>query len=144
MAAYHAAHAAFVFKDGKSRADYEKALPDLEAYYRSIVGTSTNPFDWHRAAALELEWWIQHRDRSPDLQRGLAELQAAIYKLPAERFADHARLRAEAMVLRDDRSTAITDEDWRKIGALLDESWRGLHAAIMDPSAPPGSPSAGR
>src|SRR5437879_11965233 len=26
--AYHAAKAAFIFKDGKQRADYEKALPD--------------------------------------------------------------------------------------------------------------------
>ena len=31
--AYHAARAAFVFKDGRSRADYEKALPDLVQFY---------------------------------------------------------------------------------------------------------------
>ncbi|HYT48744.1 MAG TPA: hypothetical protein VEL78_00030, partial [Pyrinomonadaceae bacterium] len=29
LVAYYAAHAAFVFKDGKQRSDYEKALPDL-------------------------------------------------------------------------------------------------------------------
>ena len=29
LMAYRAAKATFVFKDGKSRADYEKALPDL-------------------------------------------------------------------------------------------------------------------
>src|SRR5688572_15792803 len=34
--AYYAAKAAFVFKRGKQRADYEKALPDLVRYYESI------------------------------------------------------------------------------------------------------------
>src|SRR5438876_3321213 len=29
--AYRAAHAAFVFKDGRSRADYERALPDRKS-----------------------------------------------------------------------------------------------------------------
>src|SRR2546423_170520 len=33
LVAYYASHAAFVFKDGKDRADYEKALPDLIKFY---------------------------------------------------------------------------------------------------------------
>jgi hypothetical protein len=33
--AYHAAKAAFIFKDGKQRSDYEKALPDLTEFYKS-------------------------------------------------------------------------------------------------------------
>src|SRR5947208_5898145 len=31
--AYYAANAAFVFKEGKGRSDYEKALPDLVKFY---------------------------------------------------------------------------------------------------------------
>ena len=34
--AYQAAKAAFVFKDGHSRADYERALPNLVSFYESI------------------------------------------------------------------------------------------------------------
>src|SRR5438132_3042632 len=34
--AYYAANAAFVFKSGKQRSDYEKALPDLVKFYQSI------------------------------------------------------------------------------------------------------------
>src|SRR4026207_1595669 len=34
VVAFHAAKAAFVFKDGKGRSDYERALPDLVAYYQ--------------------------------------------------------------------------------------------------------------
>jgi hypothetical protein len=128
--AYRAAHAAFVFKDGRSRADYEKALPDLEAYYRDVAARSVKPFDSHRAAALELEWWIVHRENPPELPAALAALQAEIYGIPASRFAEHARLRAQAMDLRDGKGAAITDADWQQIGEMLAASWNSLHAAL--------------
>ena len=128
--AYRAAHAAFVFKDGRSRADYEKALPDLEAYYHDIAARSARHFDARRAATLELEWWIVHRENPPELPAALAALQAEIYGLPAERFAEHARLRAQAMDLRDGKGSAITEADWQRIGKLLAASWNSLHAAL--------------
>ncbi len=128
--AYRAAHAAFVFKDGKSRTDYGKALRDLEAYYTDLNQRARQHFDSHRAAVLELEWWILHREPSPELARALADLQAAIYQLPAERFAEHARLRAEAMILRDDKGSGITEADWTRIGAMLDRSWKSLKAGL--------------
>jgi len=142
--AYHAAHAAFVFKDGKNRTDYEKALPDIEEYYEEIADRSRESFDPDKVAKLELEWWILHRERSPELATALAELQSAIYGVPSEKFAEHARLRAEAMVLRDDRSTEITDEDWRKIGDMLNRSWQSLHEAVNATTDPLGPSSAGR
>lgn len=128
--AYRAAHAAFVFKDGRSRADYEKVLPDLEAYYRDIAPRSERSFDAHRAAALELEWWILHRERSPQLPGALAALQAEIYRVPAERFAEHARLRAQAMDLRDGKGAEISEADWQTIGEMLAASWKSLHNAV--------------
>ena len=134
--AYRAAKAAFVFKDGHSCADYERALPDLVSFYQSIRAVSDTEFDVERAARLELEWWIVHRERrrhAPgDLDRALADLQAEIFRLPAERFAEHARLRAEAMTIRDDKADGggVTEEDWRRIDELLHQSWRSLHAAV--------------
>lgn len=136
IVAYYAAHAAFVFKDGKSRADYEKALPDLEKFYGEIRDVSTTDFDVKRAAKLELEWWIVHRDRKQykegDLARALAETAAEIYKLPTENFMEHGRLRAEAMEIRDTKAEAggVTEEDWQKIDELLHKSWRSLHTAV--------------
>src|SRR4029450_7188691 len=45
-------------------------------------------------AALELEWWIVHReveDHPPgDLEHALAELAAELYQVPAERLRAHA------------------------------------------------------
>lgn len=128
--AYRAAHAAFVFKDGHNRADYERALPELERYYADIEAQSATPFDFRKAARVELEWWILHRERSPELASALATLQAVIYGIPASLAAEHARLRAEAMILRDNKAGAITEADWRDIGAMLDRSWTSLHEAV--------------
>src|SRR5437870_13120750 len=43
--AYYAANAALVFKQGKERVDYEKALPDLLKFYGEIRKLSDIPFD---------------------------------------------------------------------------------------------------
>lgn len=134
--AYRAAKAAFVFKEGRSRADYERALPDLVNFYQSIRAVSDTDFDVERAARLELEWWIIHRERrlhAPrDLDRALADLQAELFRVPAERFTEHARLRADAMEIRDAKAEqgGVTEEDWRRIDELLHRSWRSLHAAV--------------
>src|SRR5881227_1651105 len=53
--AYYAANAAFIFKQGKERVDYEKALPDLLKVYGEIRKLSDIPFDAERAARLDLE-----------------------------------------------------------------------------------------
>ena len=63
VVAYRAAHAAFVFKDGHERAEYERALPDLVEFYTALRGVSDTPFDVDEAARRELEWWIVHRER---------------------------------------------------------------------------------
>jgi len=134
--AYYAANAAFVFKEGKQRADYEEALPDLVKFYQSLRNISDIPFDASRAARLELEWWIIHRERAKhppgDLAHALAELQAEIYKIPIERLQEHGRLRAEAMTIRDTKADTggVTEADWAKIDELLHQSWRSLAIAV--------------
>lgn len=136
LVAFHAAKGAFVFKDGHSRDDYLKALPDVRRFYEQIRDVSTTDFDAHRAAELEVAWWIVHRQRRMhqpgDLSRALAEAAAAVYLLPAEHFTEHADLRAQAMEIRDGKAEAggVTDEDWRQIDELLHRSWRSLHAAV--------------
>lgn len=136
LIAYRAAKATFIFKDGKSREDYEKALPDLKKFYGEIRDISTTDFDADKAAKLELEWWIVHRERAKyaegDLADALAETAAAVYNLPEEVFIEHGRLRAEAMNIRDNKAEAggVTEEDWQKIDELLHASWRSLHKAV--------------
>ena len=136
LIAFYAAKATFVFKDGRAREDYEKALPDLEKFYAEIRDISTTDFDVKRAARAELEWWIIHRQRKQykegDLARALAETAAEIYNLPPENFMEHGDLRAKAMEIRDTKAEAggVTEEDWQKIDELLHQSWRSLHKAV--------------
>ncbi|HKP36832.1 MAG TPA: hypothetical protein VJT71_08230 [Pyrinomonadaceae bacterium] len=136
--AYYAANAAFTFKQGKGRADYEKALPDLVKFYGAIRKMSDIPFDVDRVARLELEWWIIHRERAShaptDLPKALADLQAEIYQAPVDRLIEHGRLRAEAMMIRDTKAErgGVTEEDWARINELLRQSWQSL-AKVVKP-----------
>lgn len=141
VAAYQAAKAAFVFKDGLNRADYERALPNLVRFYTAIRGVTNKLFDANRAARLELEWWIIHRERAShppvDLERALADLPADVYGVPFERLIEHARLRAEAMIIRDAKAEAggLTEEDWARIEELLISSWQSLWKTVNSPLA---------
>ena len=134
--AYYGANAAFVFKQGHERSDYEKALPDLLKFYAAIRKMSDIPFDVDRAARLELEWWIIHRQRAQhapgDLAKALAELQAEIYHVPVDRVLEHGRLRAEAMTIRDTQAEkgGVTEADWTRINELLKQSWGSLAKAV--------------
>jgi hypothetical protein len=134
--AYQASRAAFVFKDGHNRTEYEKALPYLVNFYSAIRKVSDIAFDVNRAAELELEWWIVHRERKShdpgDLDRALAQLPAEIYGIPSDRLMGHARLRAQAMTIRDAKAGegGVTEQDWAKIDELLHSSWRSLWQAV--------------
>lgn len=134
--AYQAAQAAFIFKEGKTRKDYEKALPNLVRFYQAIHDGADVDFDVQKAAKLELEWWIIHRQRYKyslgDLNKSLAELPAEVYQVPADRLMEHARLRQEAMTIRDKRAEdgGLTAADWKKIEELLQASWQSLFNAV--------------
>lgn len=134
--AYYGANAAFLFKQGQQRSDYEKALPELVKFYDAIRQLSDIPFDVDHAARLELDWWIIHRQRTQhapgDLEKALANLQAEIYHVPVEHLMDHGRLRAQAMTIRDTKaeSGGVTEADWVRINELLKESWRSLAKAV--------------
>jgi hypothetical protein len=128
-----AARAAAVFQVGAGHHDYGRALPYLERYYRAIRAVSDVPFDPQRAAVLELEWWIVHREAElhppGDLEHALAGLAAELYQVPAERLWTHASRRAEAMTIRDHasrRAVGVLEDDWARIEAVLWVAWKAL------------------
>src|SRR5260370_21020386 len=92
---------------------------------------SETPFDVKKVAVEELEWWIIHGERAQhkpgDLEASRADLQSLIYQQPAARFEEHAKARAEAMLLRD---ASPSEPDWRRIGQLLDGSWMSLQRSV--------------
>jgi hypothetical protein len=134
--AYFAARAAFIFKDGHSRADYAQALPSLDSYFGAIGSIGNISFNVQRVAQLELEWWIVHRDRNDyppgALQQACAEAAAALYQVPVDSTMEHGRLRAAAMIIRDARAASgeVTDKDWLLIESLLEGSYESLHRVV--------------
>lgn len=134
LLAYQAGKAAFVFKDGKNRNDYAKALPYLERFYEGINDLAEKPFTVQTVARQELEWWIIRREKDrfqpQDWERILAEEAGELYHLPADRFREHAQLRVRAMMYRDQRNQEISEADWQYIQDLLNHSWQALHKAV--------------
>lgn len=132
--AYHAAKAAFIFKDGRKRADYNRALPDLEAFYGAIARLSIQPIDVSTTARNELEWWMIRRERDHHPPAEWATLQARIaadlYHIPVAACAQYGQLRTEAMLFRDQRGDAINEADWKRIRRVLEQSWRSLAHSV--------------
>ena len=136
--AFQAARAAFVFKQGRSQADYQRALPILISYYHSIQELSEEQFNAERMAALELEWWIVHRQRNrysyADLANALAQTSAALYSRSATQFTTYAQLRANAMRLCDEAGQdpgGANEADWRQIERGLNQAWKTLYETVQ-------------
>ncbi|WP_461135879.1 hypothetical protein [Spirosoma lituiforme] len=135
--AFLATKAAFVFKKGHSRADYQQAMPGLITYYEAIQKLTVERFDVQRVASLELDWWIIHRQRDrysyADLAKALAKTSAALYSQPVSSFSSYATLRANAMRLCDEtghKPNATTEASWQTIEQELDRAWHVLHTVV--------------
>ena len=132
--AYHAAKAAFVFKNGKTRADYNRALPSLTAFYGHISRLGNHPIDVPKAARNELEWWIIRRERERHPPQEWAALQAKIaadlYQIPVVSCARYGQLRTEAMRYRDQKGEAMAEADWHFVQQRLEQAWQALSTAV--------------
>ena len=134
--AYHSAKAAFLFKDGKDRNEYQQALPNLRSYFQQINAISDAQFNVDSVAHLELEWWIIRRYRQDyppaEWEHYLAATAEAMYHVPSIRFAEYARLRTDAMLLRDQKGDAITEQNWAEIHATLRRAWASFAQALRE------------
>jgi phage terminase Nu1 subunit (DNA packaging protein) len=134
--AFQASRAAFVFKEGQSRAEYEEALPLLVDYYAAIQRLTQEKFDVQKVARLELEWWIIHRERNrysyDDLAKALAQTAGALYGIPPDRFADYSQLRTQAMRQSDEaQKRGPKEADWQRIEQQLHWAWQSLYRVIV-------------
>lgn len=137
---FQATKAAFVFKKGTARAEYQQTLPGLTVYYQSIQNLTIEPFDVANVAKLELDWWIIHRQRDrytyADLANALARTSAALYSQPVSSFDEYGQLRAEAMRLCDEagqKTSGATEADWQRIETVLNRAWDSLHVVVRKP-----------
>jgi len=127
--AFHLARAASTFGDLKG--DYEQVLPDLEAGYATAKSWLDAGFDPRAVAQAELAWWVARRipgqNSADQVGHLIAQEYALLYETSAERMAPAALLRATAAKMRDEQAA---QPDWDRIGRLLEQSYRELHAAL--------------
>ncbi|MDQ2784026.1 MAG: hypothetical protein M3Y58_03365 [Chloroflexota bacterium] len=122
----------------RTRAEYEAVIPDIAAAYSQLQEECGASFDADEVAAREVRWWIVHRHRAEmgaaALTDAIADLYAAIYRLPPSVVREAARLRAEAAFVSDDgreRYGVRGAPYWREVGGLLRRSYRALKAAVQ-------------
>jgi hypothetical protein len=81
----------------------------MERFYRLVSRRHREPFDPHRAAELEVEWWRVHREHQRENPAGgeqplvaaLAALYAYVYGAPEATVRPAAEQRALAMRYSD-------------------------------------------
>ncbi len=134
LLAYYSARAAFIFKEGHNRKDYQRALPHLYKYFNTLNALAKDTFDINKLSRLELEWWIIRREdytHTPEDWKILLGLQGEVmHHIPASRFGTYADQRVRAMSLRDSKGTTITEEDWEEIQKLCVEAWTSLYNVL--------------
>jgi hypothetical protein len=127
--AFHLARAAATFGDANEH--YEVVLPDLEIAYAMARSWLDAGFDPRAVAQAELAWWVARRspgqNSAEQVGRLIAQEYALLYETSAERVAPAALLRATAAKMRDEQAA---QPDWDRIGRLLEQSYRELHAAL--------------
>ena len=126
----------------RSRQDYDAVIPDIAAAYDRLRAECGASFDADTVAARELRWWVVHRHPSEagvdGLTEAIADLYAAVYRLPPDAVREAAHLRAEAAFLCDtgrERDGVRGAGYWREVGDLLQRSYRSLKVAVQ-PASP--------
>jgi len=127
--AFHLARAAATFGDATDH--YEVVLPDLEAAYAMAKSWLDAGFEPRAVAEAELAWWVARRipgqNSAEQVGHLIAQEYALLYESSVERVAPAALLRATAAKMRDEQAA---QPDWDRIGRLLEQSYRELHAAL--------------
>lgn len=136
--AYLFSKAAFTFKKGRSREDYEKAIPYLRRFFRRIHEMTFIQFDVNQTAKSELEWWIIHRQRYKRSQEELVDACALVisdlYSLPKEKALPFSLLRVQAMQVCDAgmaKGGAHTVQ-WKEVESLLEQAYHALNEALSN------------
>ncbi len=122
----------------RARANDAAVIPDIAAAYTRLQEECGASFDAEEVAAREVRWWIVHRHPSEageaELTDAIADLYAAIYRLPPAAVREAARLRAEAAIICDqgrERSGVRGAPYWREVGDLLRRSYRALKMTVQ-------------
>lgn len=142
QAAYYATRAAIAFKPVEN--DVSATLAALTRYYRLVRRFSGLRFDAATVAAIELRYWVVHRELSgaadhTGLIDVLAELHAWTFGIPRDRALESGEWRAKAAITVDGitgrRSTDVAS-DWRILEEQLRSCYRSLANELANAAMP--------
>ncbi len=132
--AWYSGRAAMIYRLRKGHENYPKVLKNLEKFYKIASDHVLAPFDYHRAAQLELEWWDIHRypqKYQKTLELSIAEAAAVVYHCPPERLMEYGHYRAEAAKMLTHESDKHPEKnDWLKIDSLIYKTWESFARAV--------------
>jgi hypothetical protein len=139
LAAFYFARGAYGF--GRATTDYDRFAPDVVRGYRALG--LPRDVDALEVARRELRWWVVRREigvaAGDEAGKAITALYSAIYRLPAESVSEAGRLRGLAAEVRDRAAaddpagpTAPGAAYWPQVARLLRDSYRSLHAALLD------------
>ncbi|HEY5520775.1 MAG TPA: hypothetical protein VIK08_08960 [Candidatus Limnocylindrales bacterium] len=139
VAAFYFARGAYGF--GRATSDYDRFAPDVVRGYWAL-GLPPD-VDALEVARRELRWWVVRREigvaAGDEAGKAITELYSAIYRLPEQSVAETGRLRGLAAEVRDRGAaddpagpTAPGAAYWPQVARLLRDSYRSLHAALLD------------
>jgi hypothetical protein len=122
--------------------DYERFGPGIGEAYR-LLGLPAD-VDADEVGRRELRWWVVRREigvtAGEAAGAAITDLYAAIYRLPAQRIAEAARLRGLAAEVRDRGAAADPAGPrgagaayWLEVARLLQASYRQLREDVMRP-----------
>lgn len=136
-AAYHITRASVAWVPKQH--DPAQIEDHLRSFYTLARRYSGLNFDVERVAALELQYWDEHRrlvgqtDKSPFVQTMIA-LHAAMFGLSEAQARESAELRVEANNVLDTitgKTSTDPDGDWKRCESLLQGCYRSLQAALV-------------
>jgi hypothetical protein len=136
VAALHVARASATWAPVEH--DTQAVQRHLARFYRMAQRWSGLRFVPSRAAALELDYWFQHRrligepDKTAFLD-ALTALHSELFGLPADRVRESARWRVEASNTVDTitgGTSANPEQDWQRLEEQLRACYRSLQQAL--------------
>ncbi len=132
---YYSTWAAVDYRVHKqSGTNNKRILKNLTHFYSLLSRYNTDPFNYRKAAELELAWWEIHRKsykNNLELEQSLAHAVATVYNIQAESLKKYAHYRAEAMILpqhKGDKPERVID--WQEVTELTIKSWQSLHEIV--------------
>ncbi len=132
--AWHSSMAAIIYRRQKGHENYPKVLKSLVKFYKIGSDHSLTPFDYHKAAELELEWWDIHRypqKYDKTLEQSIAGAAAVVYNCRPQDLKEYAAYRAQAAeMLTHEGDKYAVKNDWPKIEDLLYRTWHSFHYAM--------------